>query len=78
MSKLVKKNRQYIKRFGAIAIERGYITLEQLIEALSIQVIGEIDNGSHRLVGSILFEQDILTGSQLQEIVDAVLSHKTD
>ena len=63
----------YIKRFGTAAVEKGYITIEQLIEALAIQVKGEIECGSHRLLGSILFEQDIITGDQLQALVNCVL-----
>ena len=32
----------YEKRFGNIAIEKGFITPQQLIEALNIQITGEI------------------------------------
>ncbi len=75
MLKMSEKKLRYIKRFGAVAIEKGYITIEQLIEALAIQVKDEVENESHRLLGSILFEQDIITGDQLQEVIDSVLSH---
>lgn len=73
MSKMSEKKMHYIKRFGATAIEKGYITIEQLIEALAIQVKDEAEHGSHRLLGSILFEQDIMTGDQLQDVIDSVL-----
>ena len=75
MSKMSERKLRYIQRFGAIAIEKGYITIEQLIEALAIQVKDEVEHGSHRLLGSILFEQDIITGDQLQDVIDRVLSH---
>ena len=78
MSRFSESKERYVKRFGAIAMERGYITLEQLIEALAIQIREECEHESHRLVGAILFEQDILTGSQLQEIVNAVLEDRTE
>ena len=57
---------QYQKRYGNIAIENGFITSEQLIEALNIQVTDEINGVGHRLIGVILIglgyislEQDI-------------------
>jgi hypothetical protein len=69
-----EKKMHYIKRFGTTAIEKGYISIEQLIEALAIQVKDEVESGSHRLLGSILFEQDIITGDQLQDVIDSVLN----
>ena len=74
MSEMSAKKMDYIKRFGAIAIEKGYISIEELIEALAIQVKDEIERGSHRLLGSILFEKDLITGDELQDVVDSVLS----
>lgn len=68
-----KKIIQYDKRFGAIAIEKGFITLDELIEALTIQVKEEIEHGEHKLIGTILFDKDILTADQVQEVVNVVL-----
>ena len=76
MAKRTEKIRHYEKRFGTVAVEKGYITVEELIEALSIQVKEESEKGSHRLIGGILFDQDILTGKQVQEVVDVVLRSK--
>ena len=45
------------KRFGIIAIEKGFITPEQLIEALRIQVVEDMQKGEHRIVGRIFLEQ---------------------
>lgn len=58
------------KRFGLIAVEKGFITKEQLIEALNIQVIEDIEQGKHRLVGRILLEQGILTIEQIDNVLD--------
>ena len=74
MSKMSEKKMHYVKRFGAIAVDKGYISIEELIEALAIQVKDEIEHGSHRLLGSILFEQDIITGDELQDVIDSVLN----
>jgi len=78
MIDMVERKRHYIKRFGNIAIEKGYIILDEFIDAMTIQVKEEIEHGSHRLIGSILLENDMLTGDQLQEIVDAVLSQDAE
>ena len=58
------------KRFGLIAVEKGFVTKEQLIEALNIQVIEDIEQGKHRLVGRILLEQGILTIEQIDNVME--------
>ena len=44
------------KRFGEIAIEKGYITKDQLIEAFEIQVSDTLRQKRRRLIGTILFD----------------------
>jgi hypothetical protein len=58
------------KRFGLIAVEKGLITKDQLIEALKIQVYEDIDKGKHRLIGRILLEQGLITVTQIDEILE--------
>ncbi len=60
---------QLEKRFGVTAVKKGFITPDQLVEALAIQVAEDISTGDHDLIGKILFEQGILT----MEDIDAVL-----
>ena len=60
------------KRFGVTAVEKGYITPDQLIEALAIQVAEEISTGDHDLIGKILFEQGILTMERIDEVLVAM------
>ena len=45
------KIEHYEKQFGIIAIEKGFITTENLIETLKIQVEEEIEYKTHRLIG---------------------------
>ena len=61
------------KRFGSIAIRKGYITTEQLIEALTQQVRENIYENQHRLIGSILRERGHLTLEQIDEILAAMI-----
>jgi hypothetical protein len=57
------------KRFGVLAVEKGLITAEHIIEALRIQVIEDMQRGKHRLIGRILLEQGLITLSQIDEVL---------
>jgi len=58
------------KRFGVIAIEKGYVSAEQFIEALKIQVMEDFENGKHRLVGRILLEQGVINMKQIDHVLE--------
>ena len=60
------------KRFGNIAIDKGFITLQQLIDAINVQVLEEIKDGKHRLIGQILFDLNYMTTEQIQIIIDQI------
>jgi len=69
MVKTTTKIDHYEKRFGIIAVEKGFITPEDLIEALKVQVSQEIEVGKHRLLGGILLHQDKITARQIDDVV---------
>ncbi len=60
------------KRFGIIAIEKGFVTPEQVIDALRIQVAEDLSIGKHRLIGRILLEQELITLAQLDQVLEAM------
>lgn len=60
---------QYCFRFGQVAVEKGFITIEQLKEALSEQVDDDVANRRHRLIGTILFEKDWITAQQIDIVL---------
>ena len=60
------------KRFGVIAVEKGFITEGQLGEALTIQSKENVEEGKHRLLGRILLEQGLITDSQLDEVLETM------
>ena len=62
----------YEKRFGNIAIKKGFISPQQLIEALNLQVEEEIKNGRHRLIGQILFDLNYMTTEQIQMTIEQI------
>ncbi|MDH4264178.1 MAG: hypothetical protein OEW45_00950 [Deltaproteobacteria bacterium] len=60
------------KRFGVLAVEKGFVTADQVIEALKIQVMEDIEKGQHRLIGRILLEQGLITLSQIDDLLDSL------
>ena len=60
------------KRFGILAVEKGFITADQVIEALRIQVMEDIEKGKHRLIGRILLEQGLITLSQIEALLNSL------
>ncbi|MFH1123233.1 MAG: hypothetical protein V1758_06175 [Pseudomonadota bacterium] len=59
---------KFERRFGSVAIEKGFITVEQLIESLKIQVMENLE-GMHRPVGAILFSQKLITLEQIKAVL---------
>lgn len=57
------------RRFGAVAVEKGFATAEQVVEAMKIQILEEIEKGEHRLIGRILVEKGFMSSSQIIEVL---------
>ncbi len=64
------------KRFGVTAVEKGFITLDQLFDAMKIQLTEEIEKREHRLIGTILFDMGILSPPQIDEVLDSMRKKK--
>lgn len=61
------------KRFGTVAVEKGFITLDQLLKAINIQIMENMEEeDQHRLIGTILFEQGLLTTPQIDDVLKAL------
>ena len=60
------------KRFGTIAVEKGFITMDQLVEAIDGQVMDNIEKGEHRPIGRILLSQGLLTIPQIREVLEVL------
>jgi len=73
MVKTTTKIDHYERSFGIIAVEKGFITPEDLIEALKVQVNQEIEVGKHRFFGGILPHQDKITARQIARQIDDVV-----
>ncbi len=57
------------KLFGGVAIQQGFITPDQLIEALKVQAEGHLDGGPRRRIGEILQGQGAMTYSQVGQVI---------
>ena len=64
-----KLSKRYSPQFGKIAVDMGFITAEQLTEALAEQAEDSLSNKPHRAVGSILFEHGWITRDQINFVV---------
>ena len=60
------------RRFGVTAVKKGYITSDQLVEALAIQVAEDISTGDHGPIGNILYEQRIITIGKINEVLGTI------
>ena len=62
----------YERGFGSIAVERGFITPVDLFQVLAVQVHEDMRFGTHRLMGEILLDKDIMSPQQIEEVVTDV------
>jgi hypothetical protein len=60
------------KRFGTMAVEKGFVTEEQLFEAMKVQIENDIEGLEHRLIGSILYGLGFITIQQVNEVLDTL------
>ncbi len=68
---------QLKKRFGEVAVEKGFITHDQLDEALNLQKEKDLEGLNHRLIGSVLHREGYMTIEQVVEVLSD-LSDKSD
>jgi hypothetical protein len=66
----MEKKKAKDNRFGVVAVKGGFITPEQLTDALTIQVLEELEDDKRRLIGEILLEKGYITTDQIEEVLD--------
>ena len=72
----MNKKEHLYKRFGMIAVEKGFATTKEIIDALAIQIEEEQSEGMHRYIGQILLESGTMDAPQLLEVLETM--SKTD
>jgi hypothetical protein len=59
-------------RFGKVAIDKGFITMEQMLNAIEVQVKENIAFGTHRKIGMILLQEGHMTIAQIEEVLEVL------
>ena len=63
-------SQKYCTRFGMIAVSKGFVTADQLKEALTAQADDNISDRPHRLIGRIFFEKGWMTDEQIDLVLN--------
>ena len=56
-------------RFATLAMEKGFIDLDQFTEAMRVQIMEDISRVKHRRIGEILLEMEHISASEISEIL---------
>ena len=65
--------KDYAYLFGQIAISKGFITRQQLDEALGEQIIHNVKDDNCKLIGEILLEKRWMTQDQITMVLEALV-----
>ena len=68
-------SQKYCQRFGHLAVELGFIDEPQLTEALARQVHLELAGKGHKLLGQLMFEADLMSAPQIDQVM-TILSRR--
>ena len=60
------------ERFGTIAVKKGFVTKEQVLEAMKVQMERDLEGLEHRLIGSVLYSMGYIALPQIDEVAEAV------
>jgi hypothetical protein len=65
---------RYARRFGHIAINMGFVNIEQVSEALTEQITSDSFTRLRpcKLIGEILFENGWITLKQIEKVVEEI------
>lgn len=60
------------KFFGEVALEKKFVTPDQLYEALTLQARAKVEGREEKLLGQILLEQGFLNEAQVRQVLDVL------
>jgi Tat protein secretion system quality control protein TatD with DNase activity len=63
-------------RFGQIAVEQGFLSPQQVQEAITEQIEEDLSHKPHRLIGEICLEKGWLTPRQIEIVLDEIVKQK--
>jgi len=68
--------RHYCKRFGMIAVDKGFVSPEDLKKVINIQLQEDLAGEKHRVIGCILFSLDLMTADQIDEVLNGLFDER--
>jgi rubrerythrin len=60
------------KLFGEVALEKGFVTVANLYEALTVQARSEVRDEPYKFLGQILAELGYMTDKQVLEVLNEI------
>ena len=63
-------------RFGNIAISKGFINAEQLVNAINTQIKMEVECREHKLLGEILVDEGVMKESQVKKVLKVMKKNR--
>ena len=69
-------DKSYLRRFGQVAIEKNFVTPEQVKEALIEQIEDNLAQKPHRALGKILIDKGWMNAGQVEAVlIEAALDN---
>ena len=65
------RDKSYLKRFGQIAVEKSFVTPEQVKQALIEQIEDNLTQKPHRQLGKILIDKGWMNAGQVEAVLVA-------
>lgn len=59
----------HCQRFGAIAVRKGVVSLEDVKAAVNEQIDDDVNGREHRLLGTILYDNGLITEYQIEVVL---------
>lgn len=61
---------KFCPRFGMLAVEMGFVSVEQVREAMAEQLDDDIANRPHRLLGTIFVDKGWMTFREVEMVLE--------
>ena len=69
----IRRSAKYSIRFGQTAVEMGFLSEGRLKEALCLQVDDELAGREHRLIGTIMLENNWMTNEHIETVLKLMM-----
>ncbi len=67
---------KYSRRFGTIAVEMGFATIDDIKEALDEQSDDDLSHRPHRLLGRILLENGLMSAKEMEAVLEELFKEE--